>query len=163
MASTTLKESGPAIVKRIRATLDFKVHIRPITLDSVREYYKDKSDEEIPWELPERESQLLLALLSDEKVLERYMTSLFLGHLQDQLDTDTLDELAEENDQVILEPVYSHMSEEDARFFREIEEEDLFYHYTDHLQRAFSVEWLETELIELNVIEDHVPQLESKS
>jgi hypothetical protein len=158
VASTTLKESGPAIVKRIRATLDFKVHIRPITLDSVREYYKDKSDEEIPWELPERESRLLLALLGDENALKKYLTSFFLDHLQDQLDTEPFREIAVEKDQEIFELIYSRINEEDAQFFREIEEEDLFYDYTDHLLRAFTVEWLETELIELNVIEDDVSQ-----
>lgn len=152
MADTTLKESGTDIVKRIRATLEFNVHIRPITQETVREFYKNETDEEIYWEIPERQNRLLLALLSDKEALKKYLTYIFMSDLEYFLDSDSAGKV-EDQDEEILEPIYSRMNEEDAQFFKEVREDGIFFDNIAHIQKAFFVKWDETEIIGLDKIE----------
>lgn len=160
MASTTLDESGTDLVRTVRATLDFKLHIRPITEESVRENYKGKRDEEIPWGDAERENRLLLALLNDEEALRSYLTYIFINDLQAHFDHVSRVKI-EYEDEEILEPFYSRMNEEDAEYFKEAKERGLFFDSLWHIQNAFSVKWDETELIEIERIEsDKVLPLE---
>jgi hypothetical protein len=49
----------------------------------------------------------------------------------------------------MLEPVYSGMSEDDAQFFREVREADIFWENTEQMELCFEVEWTGASLIEI--------------
>jgi hypothetical protein len=97
----------------------------------------------------ERQRRLLCALLRDETILAEFMTYL----VTDRVCGDTESELGRvfgvRPQEEMLEPVYTGMSEEDARFFREVREDDVFWENTELFECCFGVGWVGASLIEI--------------
>jgi hypothetical protein len=58
----------------------------------------------------------------------------------------------ERAEEEILETLFPRLSEEDARFFREVDEEDLLFHNVEALSRSFKGRWTRAMLEEVSTV-----------
>ena len=100
---------------------------------------------------------MLRALLRDERVLDEFMTYLVTervcSHTNSELGT-VFDVRTEEE---MLEPLYSAMGEDDARFFREVSQEGIFWENTEQFEWCFAVDWTGATLIEITAKKEGDP------
>ncbi len=133
------------VEKHYRMTLDFRVFIGEV----IEVVTTNVDDEEYARERTQRQRRLLRALLSDEKTLADFMTYLITDLVCPHVDSNLGKVFGVEAEQEMLEPVYSRMGEEDARFFREVSEEGIFWENTKEFEMCFGVEWRGARIMEI--------------
>jgi len=144
----SVDESGAGVSeKRYRMTLDFRVQIGEIEGEGVGagdgEYGEQGQD------YVARQRRLLRALLRDEAVLAEFMTYLVTDRVCGHSDSELGRVFGVREQEEMLEPVYSGMREDDAQFFREAREADIFWENTERMELCFEVEWSGASLIEI--------------
>jgi hypothetical protein len=149
MGSTmSVDEAGAgALERRYRMTLDFRVLIGDIAEQDVAA--GDGGDENEGQDYVARQRRLLRALLRDEAVLAEFMTYLVTDRLCGHSDSELGRVFGVRPQEEMLEPVYSGMREDDAQFFREMREADIFWENTERMEMSFEVEWTGASLIEI--------------
>jgi hypothetical protein len=130
--------------KHYRMTLNFRVLI-----GDVEEVKKGGDDAEHAREHRERQGRLLRALLRDEKVLDEFMTYLVTDRVCGHADSELGKVFGVKPEEEMLEPVYSKMGEDDARFFQEVNSGGLFWDNTEQFEWCFAVDWTGANLIEI--------------
>lgn len=144
----SVDESGAgAAERRYRMTLDFRVSIGEIAEKGVGT--GDGGDEEQGQDYVARQKRLLRALLRDEAVLAEFVTYLVTDHVCGHSDSELGRVFGVREQEEMLEPVYSRMREDDAQFFREVREADIFWENTERMELCFEVEWTGASLIEI--------------
>lgn len=133
--------------RRYRMMLDFRVLIGEIAEGGVGT--DDGGDEEQGQDYVARQRRLLRALLRDEVVLQEFMTYLVTDRVCGHSDSELGRVFGVREQEEILEPVYSGMREDDAQFFREVREADIFWENTERMELCFEVEWTGASLIEI--------------
>jgi hypothetical protein len=132
--------------KRLRMVLDFEVEVEELTEEGLHAHYQQFSNyEELVadsgwWENAMRQLRLQRVLLEDEEVVRKYFTYVAAVEVDDSHDSHICEvfgvggERAEED---ILEPLLPRLGEEDARFYRELNAEDLLFENVEALSRSF--------------------------
>ena len=144
----SVDESGAgASERRYRMTLDFRVLIGDIAGESVGT--GDSGDEDEGQDYVARQRRLLRALLRDEAVLAEFMTYLVTDRVCGHSDSELGRVFGVREQEEMLEPVYSGMREDDAQFFREVRDADIFWENTERMELCFEVEWTGASLIEI--------------
>jgi len=133
--------------RRYRMTLDFRVSIGKIVEKGVGT--GDGGDEEQGQDYVARQKRLLRALLRDEAVLAEFITYLVTDRVCGHSDSELGKVFGVREQEEMLEPVYSGMSEDDAQFFREAREADIFWENTERMELCFEVEWTGASLVEI--------------
>lgn len=128
-------------------TLDFRVLIGEI--GGERAGTGDGGDEEQGQDYVARQRRLLRALLQDEAVLAEFMTYLVTDRVCGHSDSELGKVFGVREQEEMLEPVYSRMREDDAQFFREVREADIFWENTEQMELCFEVEWTGASLLEI--------------
>lgn len=128
-------------------TLDFRVLIGEIEGNGVGT--GRSGDEEQGQGYVSRQRRLLRALLRDEAVLAEFMTYLVTDRVCGHSDSELGRVFGVREQEEMLEPVYSGMSADDAQFFREAREADIFWENTERMELCFEVEWKGANLIEI--------------
>ncbi len=77
------------------------------------------------------------------------MTSLVTDRVCSHTDCELDKVFAVRPEEEMLEPVYSVMGEDDARFFREVSQDGIFWENTEQFQWCFAVDWTGASLIEI--------------
>lgn len=147
--------------KRLRMTLDFEVEVEELTDESLREYYRRfpnfeeaLGDEEL-WANISRQVRLQRALLEDEQVLNKYLTFVAAVEVDGSNDSGLAvvfgvgGETPEEN---IFGPLFSRLSEEDERFYREASAEGILFDNIEPLSRSFRAKWTRATLEEIRAV-----------
>ena len=148
MVGKTLKSLRPGVVeKRLRMTLDFRVLIGELKEEGVGS--DGGKNGEQGQDYVARQERLLRALLRDERVLAEFITYLVTDRVCGHADSDLVKVFGVRSQEEMLEPVYSAMGEEDARFFREAVEEGVFFESTEQMEWCFGVEWTGASLTEI--------------
>ena len=136
--------------KRLRMVLDFEVEVEELTEEGLHLHYRQFGNyEELVadkawWENARRQLKLQRVLLEDEEALRKYFTYVAAVEVDDSNDSRICEVFGvggERAEEEILEPLFSRLSEEDARFFREVDEEDLLFHNVEALSRSFKGMW----------------------
>lgn len=96
-----------------------------------------------------RQKRLLRALLRDDAVLAEFMTYLVTDRVCGHSDSELGRVFGVRPQEEMLEPVYSGMEEDDARFFREVSDEGIFWENTERMEMCFAVDWTGASLIEI--------------
>lgn len=154
MQQAGLKESSTDVInKRFRMTLDFTMAIREITQETMRSYFKGRNDNsDHQWEFAERQNRLLLALLSNEEVLTKFMTYLLADEAWACVAMDYINVFEVEESENILSPIYSKMERNDAEFFERAREGEIFSDCTELLEEIFGVKCTSATLTELRML-----------
>lgn len=140
--------------KHYRMTLDFRVLVGDVRKDGVE---RDEDDLEGADELLERQRRLLHALLRDERVLDEFMTYLVADRVCSHPDSELDMVFGVRPDEEILEPVFSALGEDDARFFREVSQDGILWDNTEQFERCFAVDWTGATLIEIRAQKEGDP------
>lgn len=133
--------------RHYRMTLDFRVSIGEIVEKGVGA--GDGGDEEQGQDYVARQKRLLRALLRDEAVLAEFMTYLVTDCVCGHSDSELGRVFGVKEQEEMLEPIYSRMREDDAQFFREVREADIFWENTERMELCFEVEWTSASLVEI--------------
>jgi hypothetical protein len=147
--------------KRLRMVLDFEVEVEELTDESLREYYRRMGNfEEVVgdaecWDNVRRQIHLQRALLEDEQVLNKYLT--YVAAVE--VDGSTNSELAEvfgvggdTPEEDIFEPLFSKLSQDDERFYRQVSAEQILFEQIEPLSRSFKAKWTGATLEEINAV-----------
>lgn len=144
----SVDEAGAgASERRYRMTLDFRVLIGEIAEKDVGT--GDGGDEDEGQDYVARQKRLLRALLRNEAVLAKFMIYLVTDRVCGHSDSELGRVFGVREQEELLEPVYSRMREDDAQFFREVREADIFWENTERMELCFEVEWTGASLIEI--------------
>jgi hypothetical protein len=132
--------------KHYRMTLDFRVLVGDVRKEGVESVGDDLegADEHL-----ERQRRLLRALLRDERALEEFMTYLIIDRVCDHPDGELGMVFGVRTEEEILEPVFSALGEDDARFFREVRQDGILWDNTEQFEFCFAVDWKGATLIEI--------------
>lgn len=152
MSNSKLKETdGQVIEKHYRVMLDVKVLITEITRETLRQHWQwDENNQDGMWEQGGRQNRLLSALLKNEEILEKFLVYVIVDDLEAKLGTESRNGYQVPETEKILEPVYTVLGEEDAQFFREVRDKNIFSANTEIMEDCFVIDWEETEIIELS-------------
>lgn len=147
--------------KRLRITLDFKVSVSEITDESLREYYRpfinyeDLVGDAEFWANISRQARLQKVLLEDKEALRRFLTYIVIDEVDSSFDS-RLGEVFGVNgewiEEEILEPVFSRLDEDDARYFREVSEAGALWENVEVLSKSFAVKWTAASLDEMQTV-----------
>ena len=152
MLGKTVKNTTPDVIeKRFRMTLDFRVLISEIAQEGDAREGEEAENER---ERAGRQNRLLRALLRDEAVLGEFMAYLVTDRVCGHSDSELGEVFGVRAEEEMLEPIYSGMGEEDARFFREVKEEGIFWDNTEQFEWCFAVDWTGANLIEIKAERD---------
>lgn len=89
----------------------------------------------------ERQGRLLRVLLHGPGALHEFMIHLVTNRVCGHEGGDLARVFGVKGEDVILEPAFSRLDEEDARFFREAAREGRFAEETRELAQSFTVDW----------------------
>jgi hypothetical protein len=146
--------------KRLRMVLDFEVEVEELTDEGLHTHYSRFSNyEELVadrawWENALRQLRLQRVLLEDEEALRKYLTYVAAVEVDDSSDSRICEVFGvggERAEEEILEPLFSRLGEEDARFYREVEE-DLLFHNVEALSRSFKGRWTRATVEEVSTV-----------
>jgi hypothetical protein len=147
--------------KRLRMVLDFEVEVEELTEEGLHAHYRQfRNYEELVtdsgwWENAMRQLRLQRVLLEDEDALLKYFTYVAAVEVDDSNDSRICEVFGvggERAEEEILEPLFSRLGEEDARFYREVEKEDLLFHNVEALSRSFRGKWTRAILEEVSTL-----------
>lgn len=136
------------VEKHYRMTLDFRVLVGDVRKDGVE---RDGDDLEQADEHLERQRRLLRALLRDERVLDEFLTYLVTDRVCGHSDSELGIVFGVRPDEEILEPIFSALGDDDARFFRGVRQDGILWDNTEQFERCFAVDWTGATLIEIAV------------
>lgn len=147
--------------KQLRMTLDFRVSISEITDESLREYYRSfinyadiVGDAEF-WANISRQARLQKVLLEDKEALRRFLTYVVVDEVDSSFDS-RLGEVFGVNgewiEEEILEPIFSRLDGDDARYFREVSEAGALWENVEVLSKSFAVKWAGASLDEMQTV-----------
>lgn len=147
--------------KRLRMVLDFEVEVEELTEEGLHLHYGRFSNyEELVvdkgwWENALRQLRLQRVLLEDEEALRKYLTYVAAVEVDDSSDSRICEVFGvggERAEEEILEPLFSRLGEGDARFYREVDEEDLLFHNVEALSRSFKGRWTGARVEEVSTV-----------
>lgn len=143
-----------SLERHYRVTLDFRLRLRPLTPEVCREsfFFKGENasaDEPHLRESVERQRRLLALLLKDERALERYLLSRVAHEAAGVVFGGLAGAFGLTEDEDLLAPLYSQMSEDDAGYFVERAGEGLLWESAGPVAKAFGVEWVGAEFAEM--------------
>jgi hypothetical protein len=144
--------------KRLRMVLDFEVEVEELTDESLREYYRRMGNfEEVVgdaefWDNVRRQIRLQRVLLADEQVLNKYLTYVATVEVDGSTDSELAGVFGVGGDtpeEDIFEPLFSKLSQDDERFYRQVSEEQILYEQIEPLSRSFKARWIGATLEEI--------------
>jgi hypothetical protein len=151
VSDTSLKErNAEGTEKRLRVTLELSICFGEITQEMVRESYLWEDD--FDWGWAERQQRLLRTLLKNEQALQKLLRYLIIEQLGDLTNSDLIKGIEVEEDEVILESVYSEMDEKDILFFQEVKKSGIFAENTQLIPMTWKIHWEEAKLIDIFAI-----------
>jgi hypothetical protein len=140
--------------RHYRITLDFRLLLRPFTTEVCREGLFDDGSAFAGGphsrENVERQRRLYDLLLSNERVLERYLLAVVAVEAGGFVFGGLAGAFGVAEDEELLEPLYAEMSEEDAVYFEESARAGGLWESTRLLGEAFEVKWVGAEFAEMN-------------
>lgn len=147
-----------SLERHYRVTLDFRLHLRPLTLEVCRESFffnaenaeNASADEPQLRESVERQRRLLALLRKNERVLERYLLTLVTQEAAGIVFSGLAGAFGVAEDEDLLAPLYALMSEEDVKYFEGHAGEGLFWESAGPVAKAFVMEWVGAECAEMN-------------
>jgi hypothetical protein len=155
--------------KRLRMVLDFEVEVEELTEEWLHAHYRHFANYEDLvadrewWENARRQMKLQRLLLEDEDALRKYFTYVAAVEVDDSKDIRICEvfgvggERAEED---ILETLFLRLSEEDARFYREVA--DVLFENVEALSRSFKGRMTGAKMEEVSmVVEGRLEKAES--
>jgi hypothetical protein len=142
------------VERHYRMTLDFRVLVGDVRKDGVE---RGGDDAEQARERLKRQRRLLRALLCDERVLDEFMTYLVTDRVCSHTDSELGIVFDVRPEEEMLEPVFSAMGEDDARFFREVSQEGILWENTEQFERCFAVDWAGATLFEIRAQKEGDP------
>jgi hypothetical protein len=117
--------------------------------------YKELVADEGWWENTRRQMRLQRVLLEDEEALRKYFTYVAAVEVDDSNDSRICEvfgvggERAEED---ILETLFPRLGEEDARFYRGVNDEEILFENTEAVSRSIRCRWTGARLEEVRPI-----------
>jgi hypothetical protein len=147
--------------KQLRMVLDFEVEVEELTEEALHTHYRQFGNyEELVadrewWENAMRQLRLQRVLLEDEEALRKYFTYVAAVEVDDSNDSRICEvfgvggERAEED---ILETLLSRLSEEDARFYRGVNEEEILFENAEAVSRSIRCRWTGARLEEVKTV-----------
>jgi hypothetical protein len=147
--------------KRLRMVLDFEVEVEELTDESLRAYYRQFPDYEKTvgdrelWTNISRQTRLQRALLEDEQVLNKYLAFVATVEVDGSNDSELAEVFGvggETPEEDIFGPLFSRLSEEDERFYREVSAEGILFENIEPLSRSFRAKWTGAMLEEIKVV-----------
>lgn len=140
--------------RHYRVTLDFRLRLRPLTPEVCREsfFFKDENasaDEPYLRESVERQRRLLALLRKNERVLGRYLLTVLAQEAAGVVFGGLAGAFGVTEDEDVLAPLYTEMSEEDAKYFEGHAEAGLLWESAQPVAKAFAVEWVGAECAEM--------------
>lgn len=133
---------------RYRVVLDITAHIDEIMDERIHQIYHGLVEEdEAHQDWMNRQRRLLQAVLADEQVLLEFLDYLMRNELDGRLNIDLVPKTEGTEEDEILEPVYSRMTD-DEPYFREAIRDGFFTEYIELVLESFVVDWEETKLVE---------------
>lgn len=144
--------------KRLRMVLDFEVEVEELTDESLREYYRRMGNFEAVvgdaefWDNVRRQIRLQRVLLADEQVLNKYLTYVATVEVDGSTDSELAGVFGVGSDtpeEDIFEPLFSKLSQDDERFYRQVSEEKILYEQIEPLSRSFKAKWIGATLEEI--------------
>jgi hypothetical protein len=152
------KDQG-VIERTCRIVMNVRVRISEITSENVAGYFTpDETGEGLPWEWAARQNRLLLALLQNEEVLERFLAHIVRNDLGFLLDSKRITGLSDEAEDELFEKVYSEIDSEDRVFFEEARKDGILYQNIELIHKAVVTDWKETDVIDLFVMKQDKAQ-----
>jgi len=133
-----------------RVVMDFKIHVREITPESVVGEFTPSDDQS--WEWVERQGRLLRALMGDSETLNQYLIHIAKDDLGELCGSDQIEGLPADEEDELFERLYSKLGEEDARFFREARRDGILYENMRLVHKSFVTDWASAQLKELNLV-----------
>lgn len=147
--------------KRLRMVLDFEVEVEELTDESLREHYRHMGNfEEVVgdaefWDNVRRQIRLQRALLEDEQVLNKYLTYVAAVEVDGSTDSELAGVFGVGSDtpeEDIFEPLFSKLSQDDERFYRQVSAEKLLFDQIEPLSRSFKAKWTGATLEEIHAV-----------
>jgi len=150
-----LREEDPRDVteRTCRIVMDVRVRVSPITPENVAGYFTpDETGEGLTWEWAERQNRLLSALIEDEESLDKFLAGVTRCALELLVDSRRVAcNRADEEENRLLERVFSRMGGEDARYFREAKREGLLSENIYLVDKAFLIDWRGADIKDVRV------------
>lgn len=141
--------------------LDFELEVEELTDESLREYYRRMGNfEEVVgdaefWDNVRRQIRLQRVLLADEQVLNKYLTYVATVEVDGSTDSELAGVFGVGGDtpeEDIFEPLFSKLSQDDERFYRQVSEEKILYDQIEPLSRSFKAKWTGATLEEIRMV-----------
>jgi len=141
--------------------LDFEVEVEELTEEGLHTHYRQFGNYEDLvadrewWENARRQIRLQRVLLEDEEALRKYFTYVAAVEIDDSNDSRICEVFGmggERAEEEILEPLFSRLSSEDEKFYREVDEEDLLFHNVEALSRSFKGRWTGARVEEVSTV-----------
>jgi hypothetical protein len=153
-------DTRDVIERTCRVVLDVRVQVSRITRESVAGYFSpDETGEGLPWEWAERQNRLLSALLEDEESLNQFLAGIIRCDLELLVDSKQVaGKQADEEEDRLLERLFSRMGSEDALYFREAMRDGLLLENMELLDKAFTIEWRGTDIKDVHVMKHDMPR-----
>lgn len=139
---------SPRIVER-RYVMAFDFTVRVTDLGWRDDGKGTDEERESRRERVERQGRLLRALLRNPGALREFMIYLVTDKVCGHRDSDLARVFGVREEEEMLEPVFSELGEDDARFFREVVGEGLFMDNTWEFEQSFAVDWTWASLFEV--------------
>lgn len=147
--------------KRLRMVLDFEVEVEELTDESLREHYRHMGNfEEVVgdtefWDNVRRQIRLQRTLLEDEQVLNKYLTYVAAVEVDGSTDSELAGVFGVGSDtpeEDIFEPLFSKLSRDDERFYRQVSKGKILFDQIEPLSRSFKAKWTGATLEEINAL-----------
>lgn len=141
-----------------RLTLDFKVSYGEITQERLDHYYRHyQNHSEIMqsatfWESIARQNRLLAILVKDKETLNKFLTYLIIDEFESGINTPLKKFIGGKSLEEILEPVILKLGGEDRETLQRVIEQGIFYEHAEHFMFSFTVEWLNGNLTEIQIV-----------
>lgn len=142
-------------------TLDFEVSVNELTEEGLRDYYGRFGNFEAMvsdaafWANLSRQIRLQQALLEDEEALYRFIIYAVVDEVDSRLDS-RLGEVFSVNgswiEEEILEPVFSRLGAEDARYFHEMSAAGALWENVEAMNKSVVVRWSSASLDEIKPV-----------
>lgn len=147
------KETQDVTEWMCRIVMDVRVRISEITPENVAGYFTpDEIGDGLPWEWAARQNRLLMAMLQDEEVLERFLTHIVKSDLGFFLESERIKGLSDEAEDELFEKMYDRIDSKDRVFFAEAKRDGILYHNIELIHKAFVTDWKNAEIKDVRVI-----------
>jgi hypothetical protein len=132
-----------------RVVMDVRIRVREITPESVADEFTP--DEGLTWEWAERQGRLLRALVRDHEAFNRYLIGVAKDDLGELLDSSHIKRMPADEEDDLLEGVYSGMGDEDTRFFQKARRDGILSDNIPLFHTSFITDWPSTRLVDVSL------------